>query len=226
MSEYPLHLYMGGTFNPIHFGHLHGAIQALEQTAAERLYLLPNYLPPHKSHPNESASERRKLCELSLTVDSRLYLDERELKQQKPCYTIDTLKKLRQEFPDHALAFVIGMDSLQQLNSWRGWSSLLDYGHLLVLQRGGYQADYPAAVAAMIQAHQVASADCLKQTKQGSIAIIESAMLQISSSDIRARYRAGLNSSCLLPAAVDQYIIEHQLYLNNLEKTGVANFCK
>ncbi|WP_017444587.1 nicotinate-nucleotide adenylyltransferase [Gayadomonas joobiniege] len=212
MSKYALRLYLGGTFNPIHNGHLHGAIQALESCQAEQLFLLPNYLPPHKSAPNETAVQRQKLCELSLSIDHRLRLDDRELQRSKACYTIETVQILHATYANEAIGFVIGMDSLQQLATWHQWQQLTDFCHLIVLQRGGYQLELPAAVSEFVQQRLVQQVDELKTQRQGRVFIVDSPLLEISSSEIRARVKAGLNSTCLLPPAVNQYIIEHDLY--------------
>ncbi|MER2493248.1 nicotinate-nucleotide adenylyltransferase [Catenovulum sediminis] len=211
-NKYPLSLYFGGTFNPIHNGHLQCAFEIAEQISATQIYLLPNYIPPHKATPNESAQQRAELCRATLSIDSRLKLDTRELEKTSPSYTIETLKQLRSEFPQHAIAFMIGMDSLQTLDTWSHWQSLTDYCHLVVARRGGYNSVLNPQINEYLQQHQTLNQQDLTAKRHGYIYLADTSMLQISSSKIRERYKKGLNCACLLPTAVNDYIMKHSLY--------------
>ncbi|MCU4675436.1 nicotinate-nucleotide adenylyltransferase [Catenovulum sp. 2E275] len=209
---YPLELYFGGTFNPIHHGHLQVALEISEQLSANTVYLLPNYLPPHKASPDVSADHRAKMCQLACQIDNKFKLDSRELNSNGTSYTIATLKQLRSEKPDISLCFLIGMDSLQTLDTWREWQSLTDHAHLVVAARGGYQAEFNADIKAFLQQHQTLNYQDLSQQKSGLVYLTQTSELMISASQIRARYQNKQNCLCLLPSAVNEYIMHNHLY--------------
>lgn len=209
-----LELYFGGTFSPIHFGHLQPLLEIAEPLAAEKIYLLPNGHPPHRAKPDVADKDRYNMCQLATQVDPRLAVDDRELNAKEPEYTINTLKALRAEKPEASLVFVIGMDSLNTIDTWLDWTELTQYAHLIVLQRGGCPIDLKPHISAWIEDKLATNIMNLKQKKSGLIYLSQSSALQISSSFIRSRYKLALNNRCLLPESVNKYIMTNQLYQN------------
>ena len=208
-------IYYGGTFNPIHNGHLQASFEVAELLNAESIHLLPNCIPPHKSNPSETPEQRLTMCELATSIDHRLQIDSRELLREQASYTIDTLKQLRREFADDSLVFMIGMDSLNSLDTWADWQQLTDFAHLLVVPRGGCAKSLNPAISQYLMQVETQDISLLTTKLNGHIYLADTTELEISSSQIRQRYQAGLNCLCLLPAAVNEYIIKHDLY-----KTG------
>ncbi|WAJ70619.1 nicotinate-nucleotide adenylyltransferase [Catenovulum adriaticum] len=208
----PIAIYFGGTFNPIHHGHLQVALEVSETLNADSVHLLPNYLPPHKASPDVSAQQRAKMCELACLLDPKFKLDSRELNSAEPSYTIATLKQLKAEHPNRALCFMIGMDSLQTLDTWRNWRQLTKYCHLVVAARGGYPAQFNENVRQLLASNQTFNPQDLQTKQSGCIYLVETSELMISASQIRQRYQKQQNCRCLLPDKVNDYIIQHHLY--------------
>ncbi len=208
----PLELYFGGTFNPVHHGHLQVALEISENLSADSVYLVPNYLPPHKASPDVSAAHRSAMCELACQIDAKFKVDARELVQTGASYTIATLKQLRAEKPDTSICFLIGMDSLQTLDTWREWKTLTEYAHLVVAARGGYQANFNPDIQSFLEKHQTRQASELHQKKNGCVYLVNTSELMISASQIRSRYQNKQNCLCLLPDAVNEYIMLNHLY--------------
>ncbi|EWH08358.1 nicotinate (nicotinamide) nucleotide adenylyltransferase [Catenovulum agarivorans DS-2] len=213
-------IYYGGTFNPIHNGHLQAALEVTELLQAQKLHFMPNYIPPHKANPSETPQQRLAMCEIACQIDARFVVDDRELTRQQSSYTIDTLKELRLQYVDDSLVFVVGMDSLNSLDTWADWQSLTDYAHLLVVPRGGCELSLNQDIAAYLAQVETQSANRLVGRTHGHVFIANTSQLEISSSQIRQRYQQQQNCLCLLPAAVNEYILKHELY-----KTGDKSFC-
>lgn len=126
----------GGTFDPIHYGHLQTVEALARQVGLRQVTLLPNNVPPHRPQPEASAAQRVAMVELAIADRPLFNLDTRELARQTPSWTVETLEQLRAERgAAQPLAFIIGQDSLLSLHKWHRWESLLDLCHLLVCQR-------------------------------------------------------------------------------------------
>ena len=203
---------LGGTFDPIHVGHLRPAIALLERLNLREVRLIPNYIPPHKATPDSSPKHRLAMAQLAASQTTGLVVDQRELNRDRPSYTLDTLKELRAELPTTPLCFLMGMDSLCQLDQWHGWQELLDYAHLVVSHRPGLQPDFNAQVSALVNAHVTADTEQLHRQLQGCIYLFDTPQLDISSTQIRDCVRAGNNPQYLLPESVLNYILDKGLY--------------
>src|SRR5471032_1377954 len=138
-SDISLLALFGGTFDPIHYGHLRPVEKLAKETELKQVILVPNNVPPHRPQPEASALQRLKMVELAIEGNPLFTIDSRELSVQKPSYTIETLETLRKEHgAQRPLAFIIGQDSLLSLHKWHRWEELLDFCHLLVMARPGY----------------------------------------------------------------------------------------
>lgn len=201
MNARPLAL-LGGTFDPVHNGHLRAAWEAAEQLDAE-VCLLPANVPPHRPQPVLDAVQRVALLELALTGQSRLSLDTRELRRAGPSYTVDTLHELRAEIgPTRPLLLLLGIDAFAGLPSWNRWLQLFELAHVAVLDRPGHSRDYAAALQEQIAARRCAVDAGWRGQGAGRVLFLDILELDISATAIRAQLAAGREPRYLLPDAV------------------------
>ncbi|OKP04924.1 nicotinate-nucleotide adenylyltransferase [Xenorhabdus eapokensis] len=204
----------GGTFDPIHYGHLR-PVEALAQLAGlKQVILLPNHVPPHRPQPEATSQQRLEMVRLVVQDNPLFTVDTRELERQTPSYTVETLKSFRQEIGEHhPLAFIIGQDSLQTIHTWYKWEELLDICHLLVCSRPGYQSQLSApGMQSWLEKHQIASPLLLSQKPHGYIYLAATPLLNISATDIRQRHQQGMSCDDLLPPSIQNYIDSQGLY--------------
>ncbi len=194
---------LGGTFDPVHYGHLVIALDAWAYLDLEKVLFIPAYQPPHKPAGSYSAFEQRvRMLELALGDNPCFELSLIEAERHGPSYTVDTLKDLRVEMgPDAEIYFVIGMDSLGNILEWHRPDELVTLCRIVVAERAGYQVDLAA----------------LEQSLPGlrdSLVLIDTPELSISSTDLQRRIRLGLPIRYQVPPRVEQYIRAHKLYLD------------
>jgi len=196
----PLALF-GGTFDPVHLGHLSVAWEAAELLDAE-VHLLPASVPPHRAPPIASATQRVAILRAALQGQSRLALDTRELDRDGPSYTIDTLHELRAEQGDRPLVLLLGADAFAGLASWHRWHELFDAAHVGVLSRPGVAAEWPEELTREVAGRRVADAAGLHALPGGRLIELAVTPLEISATRIRELLAAGRDPRYLLPAGV------------------------
>ncbi|WP_459176203.1 nicotinate-nucleotide adenylyltransferase [Ewingella americana] len=214
-SDISLLALFGGTFDPIHYGHLRPVEKLAKETELKQVILVPNNVPPHRPQPEASALQRLKMVELAIEGNPLFTIDSRELSVQKPSYTIETLETLRKEHgAQRPLAFIIGQDSLLSLYKWHRWEELLNFCHLLVMARPGYaeRLDTPE-LQGWYNRHRVTEPSKLQQQAHGYIYQANTPLLDISATEIRQRRHEGKSCANLVPAAVEHYIDSQGLYL-------------
>ena len=206
---------LGGTFDPIHYGHLRPCLDLLQQLDLAEVRLMPNHIPPHRTIPSSSAAHRLAMTELAIADCPELRLDTRELSRSRsrPSYTVETLIELAAEHPETPLCFFIGLDSLNSLHRWHRWQELLDYCHLVVSYRPGYPLALAPEVAAVFAKAKTEDAQALRQHHHGHILLWPSTQLEISATRIRNLLQTKQNPKYLLPDAVLRYIKQHKLYI-------------
>lgn len=203
----------GGTFNPIHHGHLRSAIELVELLGLERLHLMPSALPPHREAPGCPAERRADMVALAVAGESHLVCDRRELARSGPSWSIDSLVELRAEYgAARSLCLVMGCDALLGLESWHRWQELLDFAHIVVIARPGWQLPESGTIADWQRQHRLADTTSLGQAPAGGVLLLELRQLAISSTEIRDLCQAGRSSRYLLPDPVLDYIEKYQLY--------------
>ena len=217
MSQAPAHLVpvgvLGGTFNPVHYGHLRSALEIVERLQLAQLRLMPCAVPPHREAPTCSSEHRAAMVELAVAAEPGLACDSRELQRPGKSYTIDSLTALRQELGEgHSLCLVMGCDAVLNITSWHRWQELLDWAHVVVIARPGWQLPDSGPVAAWLREHRLGSHAGLRQRPGGGISIEELRPLAISSTEIRDLLAAGRSARYLLPESVLDYIQTHKLY--------------
>ncbi len=204
--------FLGGTFDPVHFGHLRPALEICEALSLKQLILMPNHIAPHKSASHCSALQRCKMVELAIQDQPKIGIDRRELNRAKPSYTIDTLKELKKQHPHTPICFIMGMDSLISFNSWHQWHEILNYCHLIVSQRPGWRCEFNEQVQALLDQHKSTNPHDLHNLQAGKIYFQTTSQLDISSSEIRQLLNNNISIDYLVPEAVNSYIKQHKLY--------------
>jgi nicotinate-nucleotide adenylyltransferase len=192
---------LGGTFDPVHIGHLRVALEAAEALDAD-VRLLPTGTPPHRPPPRASAATRAAMLEAALAGQSRLTLDTRELRRAGPSYTFDTLSELRAEFPARPLVLLLGADAFAGLPGWHRWRELFDLAHLVVLTRPNHGAALPEDLAREVASRRVGAAAALRAAPAGSVFELAVTPLEISASALRERLAAGGDPRWLVPEAL------------------------
>ncbi len=191
----------GGTFDPVHVGHLSVAWEASELLDAD-VHLMPASVPPHRSPPIADADQRVAMLHAALQGQSRLMLDTRELNRRGPSYTIDTLIELRAEQGDRPLVLLIGADAFAGLPGWHRWRELFDHAHIGVLSRPGIESTLPDALVQALDGRRVNSSGELLDRPAGRVIELAVTPLEISATHIRELLAEGRDPRYLLPAGL------------------------
>lgn len=204
----------GGTFDPVHYGHLRTALEVRELLDLTELRFLPCGLPPHRKPPGAPAHLRRRMLELALCdADPRFRIDTRELEREGPSYMVDTLHSLRQEAGETPLCLILGMDAFRGLQSWYRWRDLFDLAHLVVMGRPGPRwEDDAERLERDATGQRVESVDTMRLQASGLVHFVEVTQLAIAATRIRQLICSGHDPRYLLPDAVLEFIREHGLY--------------
>ena len=209
---------LGGTFDPVHHGHLRLAQEALEQCDLAEVRFIPGGTPPHRDAPCAAASHRLNMVRLALQGNASFVLDEREIHRTDPCYTVDTLRSLRVELgAQRPLCLLMGGDAFLSLHTWHEWNSLFELAHIVVVQRPGLPLGNAITTAdsALRQQYTARLAPVprvLHESPSGAVVVLDMPLLEISATDIRRRCAEKKNIRYLLPDAVANYIQSHTLY--------------
>jgi len=189
----------GGSFDPVHFGHLRTTFEVRQQLGLEQLRFIPAGNPPHKEGPRVSAAHRVNMLELALGGSPGVVIDPRETDRQRPSYTMDTLLEVQKECPKARLTLIIGTDQFSVFDTWHRWQDLLQFAQVAVMERAGESlSDF--------------ANDLLQGEYASKITLCPVTQLEISSTRIRNDLQAGTDIRFLVPYDVRQYIIEHELY--------------
>lgn len=203
---------LGGTFDPIHHGHLRLAVELYERLHLAKIHLIPTAHPPHRYQPLASSRLRLEMVKAAITGVEGLIADDCELHRKGLSYTIDTLSILREKYSHHSLCLILGMDAFIGLPQWHQWERLITLAHLLVVRRPGILLPEIHQMHDFLLAHQLHTHDNLLHQAAGGIWIEEIPMLNISATQIRNLIATGRNPCYLLPTAVLEIIHSHQLY--------------
>ena len=209
-----LELFYGGTFDPVHNGHLAIARAARDELGCE-VRLMPAADPPHRAPPGADAAQRAQMLDLAVANQPGLRVDRRELQRQGRSYTVDTLRELRQERGEtQPVALLIGADSFVGLPSWREWRQLFDLTHFVIAPRPGTPLDgeLPAELAAIAHGRWADTPEMLKSEPAGHLYLLDQPLQPESASDIRRRIAAGEPWQDLVVPAVARFIAANDLY--------------
>lgn len=205
---------LGGAFDPVHIGHLRGAIAVREHLGLERVDLLPAAQSPLKDTATVTAADRLAMLEAAVRGVPGLGVDARELAREGPSYTVDTLIELRREVGQALpLIWIVGTDILPALPKWSRWQQLLELAHLVILERPGSYSP-PLAVTQWLDQHRI-DQNALLMSAAGGVMTLDQPVLDIASSDIRTLLAAGRDPRFLLPDVVMEYITQHKLFMRD-----------
>jgi nicotinate-nucleotide adenylyltransferase len=211
----PLVGILGGTFDPVHYGHLRMAEELADMLEFESVRFIPSANPPHKPLPSTRAKDRCEMIKLAIASNPRFLLDDRELKRAGASYTIDTLLSLREELGGHiALCLIMGSDAFAELDRWHRWQEILQHCHIALVERPNapLAGSFRTELQSLLDHHMVKSAEQLSTSPAGHISVQRITALDISATAIRHHVINGRSTRYLLPDAVIAHIQQHQLY--------------
>lgn len=202
----------GGTFDPVHIGHLRLALELKQQLKLDEMRLIPSHKPPHRQTPQATAAQRTEMLRIALQDCPELQLDEREILRDKASYTYDTLLELRAVLGNEvSLVLCMGEDAFAGISSWYAWQELIHLAHIVVVARSGWTLPHSGDAANLLQAYQ-SDVNSLNDKAAGSIVLQAPRLLPISATEIRQQTAAGESAQFLVPDGVWRYIREQNLY--------------
>ncbi len=201
----------GGTFDPVHYGHLKPLDELQKILAADVVHIIPASVPPHRSIPHASSQQRVDMLERALHEFPGFVLDTRELERSGPSWTVLTLQSLRQQYPDDSLCLVMGSDAFAGLPSWYHWQEIFKLAHIIVIERAGFEKPGRPDWAVDYLVEDIAS---LRSSKCSGILHVSLKGVDISATDIRMRLTKGQDVSGMLNDEVISYIHQNSLYMN------------
>jgi nicotinate-nucleotide adenylyltransferase len=202
----------GGTFDPIHYGHLRTAFEMLQALDLAEVRFIPSGDPPHRGATFADEKLRLEMVRTATAGQAGFFVDDRELKREGPSYTVDTLASLREEHGDVSLGLIIGMDAFLGLASWHRWEDLLGMAHLIVAHRPGWKAPDIGPLGDLIVEYGTHRVSDLHETTHGRVHIHAVTQLEISSTEIRDLVAAGRDPRFLMPDGVRDVILASGCY--------------
>ncbi|MCG9697417.1 nicotinate-nucleotide adenylyltransferase [Shewanella sp. Isolate11] len=207
---------LGGTFDPIHFGHINPVLEVKQALELDQIWLMPNHIPPHKQQPNSTTAHRLAMAHLVCQQYPELKLCDIEVKRDSPSYSVTTLQTLKQQQPQDQLLFIMGMDSFINLPSWYQWQQLLDLCHIVVCQRPGWSLSDNPKMQQLLNRHygdkNALAAAQAQQQSSGLILPVTITEQPYSSTEIRQQLANNQLQDDAIPTVVSDYIRQHNLY--------------
>jgi nicotinate-nucleotide adenylyltransferase len=202
----------GGTFDPVHFGHLRPALEVQQALQIDRIDLLPCRIPPHREPPQGSPEQRLELLRLAVVDEPALAVDAREFDREGPSYMVDTLTALRAERGAESVCLALGMDALLGLESWHRWREIAKLCHLVVMQRPGGRWPQQGPIAELLGNARTSELGRLRDRPAGCVFQVPVTQMAVSSTQIRDLLAAGKSPRYLLPDAVLNRIKQENWY--------------
>ena len=218
-SGSPLVGIFGGTFDPIHYGHLRIAEEIVETVGLQKMYFVPAGMPRLRHSPVASAKHRVEIVRLAIQKNPAFILDDREIYRDGVSYSIDSVREFKQEFGEEVgLCLVLGVDAFIKLSEWNNWKELFNLCHFIISTRPGYILTsinelLPKELREECSQRWVSSAESLRKDTGGLIFIASTTMLDISATSIRADIAVGRSVRYLVPDIAINYILANKLYL-------------
>lgn len=210
----------GGTFDPIHYGHLRTALEVQTRLRLASIRFIPCNQPPTGKAPLLRARDRLEMVAAAIESEPTFAVDRREIDRGGVSYTIDTLASLRAELPTTPIAMILGMDAFLSLPTWRRWDHILDFAHVVVAHRPGWQTPAAGVLAELIARNSAGSADDLHRHLAGLLRVEAVTQLEISSTDLRRSISLGVDPKYLVPPSVRSLILATECYAK--EKQAVV----
>lgn len=209
----PMHVIYGGTFDPLHHGHLRLALEVSEQLGNVPVNLVPCHIPPHRGETGATAAQRLRLLELAIEGEPHLNIDARELRREGASYTADTLRQLRNELGEDApLVMVVGTDAFASFDRWREWQQIPGLAHIVVVRRPGTVLTPKSEPAKLLENRAAKSIEALGRQPSGLTFELDPPWLDISATGVRERISSGRSARYLVPDTVLAEIKKMGLY--------------
>ncbi len=221
MAIHPIGI-LGGTFDPIHHGHLRPALEVLEALELAEVRFVPCRIPAHRAAPAVTAEQRLSLVRLAMVDQPGFVADDRELRREGPSYMVDTLVSLREELGETPLCLLLGADAFRDLPTWRRWQDLTRWAHLVVMRRPGAAQPLPPVLAEFVAPRAIHDPLALRHDPAGGILFQPVTQLDISATRIRALLARGQSPRYLLPEAVLTAIHDWALYRPPSVETSIS----
>lgn len=206
----------GGTFDPVHLGHLRTVLEVKQALQLEHVRFIPCFSPPHRAAPQADAQQRLALLSAALEQQDDFVVDTREIQRGGASYMVDTLQSLQAEFPQQTLCLIIGLDAFYYFDTWKAYLQILELAHIVVMQRPGRelaQLQTRPAVYTLFMTYGIKDPQLLRQQAAGLIWIQPVTALAISSTAIRAQLAQGGTIRYLVPDKVLTLIQQQGLYV-------------
>jgi len=213
----------GGTFDPIHFGHLRTAFEVLQRLRLAEMRIIPAGDPPHRSAPLVAADMRLELVRAAIADQPGFVLDDREVRRRGPSYTVLTLSELRAEHPQRPLCLTVGMDAFLGLPQWHRWQELFQLAHVIVAHRPGWQVPEAGELGQLLAERATPSVEALHSEAAGRILVLPVTQLEISSTELRAILADGRDPRYLIPDAVCRLIRDSGCYLKPIVPQSIPD---
>lgn len=210
----------GGTFDPIHCGHLRTAFELWQELRLAEVRFLPTGTPPHRAQLYASPERRLQMVRAAVADQPSFVVDDREVRRSGVSYSVDTLTELRREYPDRSLCLLLGMDAFLGLPNWHRWRELLPLAHIVVAHRPGWRAPTTGPLGEVMVDHGTGTIRALHERPSGCVYVHAVTQLEISSTELRSLIIAGRDPRYLVPDEVRQIILETRCYAAQQEPDG------
>lgn len=204
---------LGGTFDPIHYGHLRTALDVQQRLFLSEVRFIPCGQPPHRQAPVATPLQRLAMVRAAIADTRSFVLDDREMKRDGPSYMVDTLKSLKRDFKDDVLCLLLGTDAFNGLAQWHQWQTIFDFANIVVMQRPEMigQVELNKRLLAELK-HRIVDADSLKKHTNGAVCFVPVTQLDISATKIRQQWQQGKDVQFLLPDSVLKLMQQQDIY--------------
>jgi nicotinate-nucleotide adenylyltransferase len=203
----------GGTFDPVHFGHLRPALEIYQALELDELRLIPCRVPPHRSAPRASQGQRLAMLQAAVRAQPGFRIDDREMRRIGPSYTVDTLRSLREEVGSAVtVCLIMGTDAFGDLPAWHRWTEIVELCHLVVMQRPGHAPPSAGVMADMARTRRASGREELRDRSAGLVFFQRVTGMEVSGTQIRELIARGLSPRYLIPEAVMAIIETQRVY--------------
>lgn len=209
---------LGGTFDPIHEGHLAIAERVLQALSCDHIEFIPCFLPSHRDQPIASPEHRLAMTILATQYNLQFQVNPIEIKRKGISYTVDTLTQLRQQMPTQSLCFILGSDAFAQFNHWHKWQKIIELAHLIIVTRANSKLPKPTWLNTLLQTRITDDHNALQKTSAGKIYFQPIDPIAISATQIRYDIAANKKNIVGLPAEIRRYIALHAVYMQNTSR--------
>lgn len=205
---------VGGTFDPIHIGHLRSAIELREILSLDTVHMVVNRMPPHRQAPGVTPEDRLAMVQAAVASLEGVIADEQEIQRSGPSYSVLTLESLRDQYgPEARLVMALGMDAFEHLAEWYEAERIFELAHVVVMNRPGADLTWTPRLASLIAHREVEDITTLMQQPYGSLAFVSlPCPIEISATELRNRIKEDLSIRFLVPTSVEEIIRERKLY--------------